>query len=115
MKQMSFTKLPLVMCIHLKRFEHTSNKTARKVSLQVISAINFLLAYSSTQNRTAMCTQISTFIQFPLRLDMRLFRSSNVLRERHGFRVAPDSSRSSVGDDIYELFAVVAHHGTMLF
>jgi len=85
MKQMSFTKLPLVMCIHLKRFEHTSKKSARK---------------------------ISTFIHFPLRLDMKQFRSSNVLRERHGYRIAPDREAASA-DDFYELFAVISHNGDL--
>eukprot|EP00958_Prasinococcus_capsulatus_P002597 scaffold223_cov408-Prasinococcus_capsulatus_cf.AAC.6 len=35
---------------------------------------------------------------------MKQFRSSNVLRERHGYRIAPDREAASA-DDFYELFA----------
>lgn len=108
-KQMSIRKLPLVLCLHIKRFEHSSsNKTSRKVD---------------------------RFLKFSSALDMTPYLSSTIvrLRQRHrevpDLNLAPDSGppaslpgefRSTAGTDLepspcplYDLFAVVTHSGRL--
>lgn len=72
-KQLSMKKLPIVASFHLKRFEH-SNRVHKK---------------------------ISSFISFPLYLDMAPFRASR------------ESKNSNNENNRYCLFAVVNHSGTI--
>ena len=80
-KQLSMKKLPIVASFHLKRFEH-SNRLHKK---------------------------ISTFISFPLYLDMSPFKASR--------RAPTNSNGNNINDDEensrYCLFAVVNHSGTI--
>eukprot|EP00898_Chlorokybus_atmophyticus_P005505 jgi/Chlat1/5956/Chrsp4S06178 len=85
LKQLSFRQLSIVLCLHLKRFEHSS---ARKES-----------------------SKIDTYVSFPLStLDMTPYLSSTVLRARHGGRVPSPPPSVSV-NATYSLFAVVSHAG----
>lgn len=104
-KQLSMKKLPIVASFHLKRFEH-SNRLHKK---------------------------ISTFISFPLYLDMSPFKasrrattnninngtsnnnSSNNTANNHEANSSSSSSSSSADDENtkYCLFAVVNHSGTI--
>ncbi|KAJ4745707.1 Ubiquitinyl hydrolase 1 [Rhynchospora pubera] len=95
LKQMSIRKLPLVLCFHVKRFEHsTMKKTLRK---------------------------IDSCLQFPFSLDMAPYLSSSVLRSRYGNRLLPailDNGESEVGissgaSSEFEIFAVVTHSGRL--
>lgn len=92
-KQMSMRRLPLVLCFHIKRFEHSSTRnTSRKVD---------------------------RYLQFPLFLDMAPYMSSSIVRNRHGNRIfalnGEDSDVASTSDlsSEYELFAVVTHTGKL--
>jgi len=85
-KQMVFSKLPAVMCFHLKRFEH--------------------------EMRAA---KISTSVRFPETLDMRPYLAQNPADRASG-AAAPSTKRnySDIDDSyIYILFAVVNHYGTL--
>jgi ubiquitin carboxyl-terminal hydrolase 22/27/51 len=92
-KQMSMRRLPLVLCFHIKRFEHSSTRnTSRKVD---------------------------RYLQFPLSLDMAPYMSSSIVRNRHGNRIFAlndeDSDVASSSDlsSEFELFAVVTHTGKL--
>lgn len=92
-KQMSMRRLPLVLCFHIKRFEHSSTRnTSRKVD---------------------------RYLQFPLSLDMAPYMSSSIVRNRHGNRIfalnGEDSDVASSSDlsSEFELFAVVTHTGKL--
>lgn len=93
-KQLSMKKLPIVASFHLKRFEH-SNRLHKK---------------------------ISTFISFPLYLDMSPFKASRRATNNNNNSMPPTSNNriscsSSLEpdeeDSKYCLFAVVNHSGTI--
>lgn len=89
LKQLSLARLPVVLTLHIKRFEHDGS--ARGAS-----------------------RKLDTHVDFPLRdLDMAPYLSSSVLRERYGGRVAPPQTRerAALAHARYDLFAVVAHSG----
>lgn len=84
-KRLSMKKLPIVICFHLKRFEHS--KKSKK---------------------------ISTFIPFPEELNMAPFMASRVNGQNgngNGYRRDGDSCL--VYENKYSLFAVVNHSGTL--
>ncbi|KAL2622195.1 hypothetical protein R1flu_002400 [Riccia fluitans] len=90
-KQMSIRKLPLVLCFHIKRFEHSSTKnTSRKVD---------------------------RYVQFPFSLDMAPYISSSIVRSRHGNRLlfleSEEMWASQCPSTEFELFAVVTHSGKL--
>eukprot|EP00249_Psilotum_nudum_P019156 c27119_g3_i2 orf=657-2465(+) len=92
-KQMSVKKLPLVLCFHIKRFEHSSScNTSRKVD---------------------------RFVQFPFSVDMRPYLSSSIVSSRHGNRLFglesndSDSLSSISAPAEFQLFAVVSHSGKL--
>mmetsp|Transcript_40590 Transcript_40590/g.114960 ORF Transcript_40590/g.114960 Transcript_40590/m.114960 type:complete len:787 (-) Transcript_40590:77-2437(-) len=88
-KQMSIRRLPPVLCLHIKRFEHHRHKKgARKVDTPLI---------------------------FPeLHLDMSPFTSSSVLRSRFMARSAKQPRNEQPGkQQCYELYAVISHRGKM--
>ncbi|XP_029067781.1 ubiquitin carboxyl-terminal hydrolase 22 isoform X2 [Monodon monoceros] len=82
-KQLTMKKLPIVACFHLKRFEHSA-KLRRK---------------------------ITTYVSFPLELDMTPFMASSKENRMNGQYQQPVDSLSN--DNKYSLFAVVNHQGTL--
>uniref|UniRef100_A0A3P9HMA2 Ubiquitin carboxyl-terminal hydrolase n=1 Tax=Oryzias latipes TaxID=8090 RepID=A0A3P9HMA2_ORYLA len=82
-KQLTMKKLPIVACFHLKRFEHSA-KLRRK---------------------------ISTYVSFPLELDMTPFMASSKEKRMNGQHQQTADAFSS--DNRYSLFAVVNHQGTL--
>ncbi|XP_069784353.1 ubiquitin carboxyl-terminal hydrolase 22 isoform X2 [Narcine bancroftii] len=82
-KQLTMKKLPIVACFHLKRFEHSA-KLRRK---------------------------ITTYVSFPLELDMTPFMASSKESRMNGQYQQPVDSLSN--DNKYSLFAVVNHQGTL--
>jgi len=86
MKQLSVSSLPPVLCLHVKRFEHTS-KLSKK---------------------------IHTHVGFPLDgLAMGRYTTPEVLNARFGDRVHPQSLYSDPDAAMYDLFSVVCHAGTL--
>jgi ubiquitin carboxyl-terminal hydrolase 22/27/51 len=86
-KQMSISRLPLVLCLHIKRFAH-----------------------SSVRN---MSRKIDRYLHFPFSLDMNPYLSSSVVRNRFGNRIfAFDGDESDISSE-FEIFAVVSHSGTL--
>lgn len=89
-KQMSVRKLPLVLCLHIKRFEHSSLCNVSR--------------------------KIDRYVQFPFSLNMAPFLSSSVVSSRHGNRlVSRDGERdeSALSSTEFELLAVVTHSGKL--
>ncbi|XP_058147069.1 ubiquitin carboxyl-terminal hydrolase 27 [Dasypus novemcinctus] len=82
-KQLTMNKLPVVACFHFKRFEHSA-KQRRK---------------------------ITTYISFPLELDMTPFMASSKESRMNG-QLQP-STNSGNNENKYSLFAVVNHQGTL--
>ncbi|XP_052613226.1 ubiquitin carboxyl-terminal hydrolase 22 isoform X2 [Peromyscus californicus insignis] len=82
-KQLTMKKLPIVACFHLKRFEHSA-KLRRK---------------------------ITTYVSFPLELDMTPFMASSKESRMNGQYQQPLDSLNN--DNKYSLFAVVNHQGTL--
>ncbi|CAI9755595.1 unnamed protein product [Fraxinus pennsylvanica] len=87
LKQMSIKNLPLVLCLHIKRFGHS---TFRKMS-----------------------RKIDQYLQFPFSLDMKPYLSSSVVKKRLGNRIFSfDSDESDISTE-FEVFAVVTHSGML--
>ncbi|VDP05248.1 unnamed protein product [Soboliphyme baturini] len=84
-KQLTFNKLPIVACFHLKRFEH-HNKLHKK---------------------------ISSAITFPQFLDMTPFTSHFRNRTRPSTCITSTSEILNTLKNKYALYAVVNHHGTI--
>ncbi|XP_014646435.1 PREDICTED: ubiquitin carboxyl-terminal hydrolase 27 [Ceratotherium simum simum] len=82
-KQLTMNKLPVVACFHFKRFEHSA-KQRRK---------------------------ITTYISFPLELDMTPFMASSKESRMNGQLQLPTNSGND--ENKYSLFAVVNHQGTL--
>ncbi|XP_010541550.1 PREDICTED: ubiquitin carboxyl-terminal hydrolase 22 [Tarenaya hassleriana] len=92
LKQMSIKRLPLVLCLHLKRFEHS---LARKAS-----------------------RKIDRYLQYPFRLNMTPYLSSSVLGKKFGNRIfalerESEAAASSSSSTEFEIFAVITHSGMM--
>ncbi|KAJ6673892.1 UBIQUITIN C-TERMINAL HYDROLASE 22 [Salix viminalis] len=87
MKQMSIKRLPLVLSLHIKRFEHSSlRRSSRK---------------------------IDWFLQFPFSLDMTPYLSPSIVRNRFGNRIFGFESDESDISSEFEVFAVVTHSGML--
>lgn len=86
-KQMSIRRLPLVLCLHIKRFEHSLiSKMSRK---------------------------IDRYLHFPFSLDMTPYLSSSIIRNRFGNRIfAFEGDESDISPE-FEILAVVTHSGTL--
>ncbi|XP_032816859.1 ubiquitin carboxyl-terminal hydrolase 22-like [Petromyzon marinus] len=82
-KQLTMKKLPIVACFHLKRFEHSA-KLRKK---------------------------ITTYVSFPLELDMTPFMASSKESRVNGQHQVGGDALSS--ENKYSLFAVVNHQGTL--
>lgn len=87
LKQMSIRRLPLVLCFHIKRFEHSSIKKMSK--------------------------KIDQHLQFPFSLDMMPYLSSSIIRSRFGNRIFALEGDESDTSSEFELFAVVTHIGKL--
>ncbi|KAK6912478.1 Zinc finger, UBP-type [Dillenia turbinata] len=87
LKQMSFKRLPLVLCFHIKRFEHSP---IRKMS-----------------------RKIDRHLQFPFTLDMAPYLSASIVRKRFGNRMFTLDNDYSDAPTEYEIFAVVTHSGML--
>lgn len=86
-KQMSIRRLPLVLCLHIKRFEHS---LIRKMS-----------------------RKIDSYLHFPFSLDMTPYLSSSIVRNRFGNRIfAFEGDESDISTE-FEILAVVTHSGTL--
>ncbi|GFY96796.1 ubiquitin-specific protease 22 [Actinidia rufa] len=87
LKQMSVRRLPSVLCLHVKRFEHSPIKK--------------------------MSRKIDWHLQFPFSLDMSPYLSSSIVRKRFGNRIfAFEGDESDISTD-FEVFAVVTHSGML--
>ncbi|XVE71281.1 hypothetical protein DITRI_Ditri10aG0138600 [Diplodiscus trichospermus] len=87
LKQLSIRRLPLVLCLHIKRFEHSLvRKTSRKVDQH---------------------------LQFPFSLDMTPYLSSSIIRSRFGNRTFAFECENYNSSAEYEIFAVIAHSGML--
>lgn len=87
LKQMSITKLPLVLCLHMKRFRHSfTQRISRKVDRH---------------------------LHYPFSLDMAPYLSSSVIRSRFGNRIFSFGGDESDVLSQFEVFAVVTHSGTL--
>nr|XP_040032268.1 LOW QUALITY PROTEIN: ubiquitin carboxyl-terminal hydrolase 22 [Gasterosteus aculeatus aculeatus] len=82
-KQLTMKKLPIVACFHVKRFEHSA-KLRRK---------------------------ITTYVSFPLELDMTPFMASSKESRMNG--QYQQTLEPFNNDNKYSLFAVVNHQGTL--
>lgn len=87
LKQMSIRRLPIVLCLHIKRFEHS---TIRKMS-----------------------RKIDQYLQFPFSLDMTPYLSSSIVRNRFGNRIFTFEGDESETCTEFEVFAVVTHSGML--
>uniref|UniRef100_A0A5B7CAR0 ubiquitinyl hydrolase 1 n=1 Tax=Davidia involucrata TaxID=16924 RepID=A0A5B7CAR0_DAVIN len=87
LKQMSIRRLPLVLCLHIKRFEHSPIKKMSK--------------------------KIDRHLQFPFSLDMTPYLSSSIVRKRFGNRIFAFEGDESNNSTEYEVFAVVTHSGML--
>lgn len=87
LKQMSIKKLPLVLCLHIKRFEHSAIKRLSR--------------------------KIDRHLQFPFSLDMKPYLSSSVLKKRFGNRIFSFEGDESEATTEFEVFAVVSHSGML--
>ncbi|KAG6739197.1 hypothetical protein POTOM_056786 [Populus tomentosa] len=87
LKQMSIKRLPLVLSLHIKRFEHSSlRRSSRK---------------------------IDWYLQFPFSLDMTPYLSPSIVRNRFGNRVFGfESDKPDISSE-FEIFAVVTHSGML--
>ncbi|KAI9191187.1 hypothetical protein LWI28_004810 [Acer negundo] len=87
LKQMSIKRLPSVLCLHVKRFEHSPIKK--------------------------MSRKIDRYLQFPFGLDMNPYLSSSVVRNRFGNRIFGFEVDGLDTSAEYEIFAVVTHSGML--
>uniref|UniRef100_A0A1D1ZJH4 ubiquitinyl hydrolase 1 n=1 Tax=Anthurium amnicola TaxID=1678845 RepID=A0A1D1ZJH4_9ARAE len=91
LKQMSIRRLPLVLCFHIKRFEHSLVRR--------------------------MLKKIDQYLQFPFSLDMTPYLSSPIVRNRFGNRIfafeGDESDASGELSSEFEVFAIVSHSGKL--
>ncbi|KAI4376848.1 hypothetical protein MLD38_014562 [Melastoma candidum] len=86
-KQLSIKRLPLVLCLQIKRFEHSLiRKTLRKINWH---------------------------LEFPFSLDMNPYLSSSIIRKRLGNRLSPLEGDEPHVSTEYEIFAVLTHTGML--
>ncbi|KAG8487788.1 hypothetical protein CXB51_018441 [Gossypium anomalum] len=86
-KQLSIRRLPLVLCLHIKRVEHS---LVRKIS-----------------------RKINQYMQFPFSLDMTPYLSSSIVRSKFGNRIFTFEYDNTNSSAAYEIFAVIAHSGML--
>ncbi|KAI3713647.1 hypothetical protein L1987_72230 [Smallanthus sonchifolius] len=86
-KQMSIKRLPLVLCLHVKRFEHSLVRKASR--------------------------KIDRHLQFPFSLDMTPYVSSSIVRKRFGNRIFAFEGDEAECSTNFEVFAVITHSGML--
>ncbi|KAJ7966294.1 Ubiquitinyl hydrolase 1 [Quillaja saponaria] len=87
MKQMSIRRLPSVLCLHIKRFEHSLVKK--------------------------MSRKIDRYLQYPFSLDMTPYMASSIVRNRFGNRIFAFEGDESPMYTEFEIFAMITHSGTL--
>lgn len=87
LKQLSIRRLPLVLCFHIKRFEHSLVRKASR--------------------------KIDQYLQFPFSLDMTPYLSSSIIKSRFGNRIFAFECDNSENSAEYEIFAVISHSGML--
>lgn len=91
-KQMSIRRLPPLLCLHVKRFEHSLTRKASR--------------------------KIDSYLQYPFRLNMSPYLSSSIIGKRFGNRMfafdgeGEHHDGSSAASE-FEIFAVVTHSGML--
>ena len=95
-KQLSFHRLPGVLCFHLKRFRHNAHTT----------------------KQPSTSTKIDAFVEFPLHsLNMRPHTSAHVAAASTDGSGAPAAASppplEPLPEQLYDLFGVAVHHGNM--
>lgn len=86
-KQLSIRRLPLVLCLHIKRFEHSIVRKASR--------------------------KIDCYLQFPFSLDMDPYLSSSIVRKRFGNRIVSFEGDESEISSEFEIFAMITHSGML--
>jgi ubiquitin carboxyl-terminal hydrolase 22/27/51 len=92
LKQLSFKKLPMVLCLQIKRFDH------RHLLMMQYNTNN------STNSSNGSDGKLDAMVRFPLELDMTAYTSQTI---GQGKRPPPHP------EYLYTLFAVIVHHGTL--
>ncbi|GLU01229.1 hypothetical protein SLE2022_185420 [Rubroshorea leprosula] len=87
LKQMSIKRLPLVLCLHIKRFNQC---LSRRIILKN-----------------------GQYLQFPFSLDMTTYLSFSIVRNRFVNRIFAFKCLNSNSSVAYEIFAVVCHSGIL--
>ncbi|CAN6992301.1 unnamed protein product [Brassica oleracea var. botrytis] len=86
-KQMSIRRLPPLLCLHVKRFEHSLTRKASR--------------------------KIDSYLQYPFRLNMSPYLSSSIIGKRFGNRVFAFDGEGEHDGSEFEIFAVVTHSGML--
>lgn len=88
-KQMSIRRLPPLLCLHVKRFEHSLTRKASR--------------------------KIDSYLQYPFRLNMSPYLSSSIIGKRFGNRMLDFDGEGEHhdGGSEFEIFAVVTHSGML--
>jgi ubiquitin carboxyl-terminal hydrolase 22/27/51 len=86
-KQMSIKRLPSVLCLHIKRFEHSAARN--------------------------MSRKVNRHLQFPFSLDMKPYLSFSILRKKFGNRIFTFEGDELDISTKFEVFAVVTHSGML--
>nr|VDC84959.1 unnamed protein product [Brassica rapa] len=86
-KQMSIRRLPPLLCLHVKRFEHSLTRKASR--------------------------KIDSYLQYPFRLNMSPYLSSSIIGKRFGNRMFAFDGEGEHDGSEFEIFAVVTHSGML--
>lgn len=95
-KQLAVRRLPPMLTLHLKRFEHVQPK-----------------AGGGGGGDNTVGRKIDVHVAFPFVLSMRPYCASYTIKSRYGNRVSPAADVMIDDKYKYDLFAVVVHSGTM--
>lgn len=101
LKQLSFKKLPLVLSLQLKRYEH------------VVAAPNIYQASVNTNAADTKGGKISMIVRFPLELDLTEYTTTGISRRNDSSLGKGSQWQAPNPSYIYTLFAVIVHSGTL--
>ena len=118
-KQLSFKKLPLVLCFHLKRFEQTS-KVRKKISDFIsfpyeLDLLPFMSCYNSSNSQSAATAEAAFKHASSSAASQNAKSADSIFRQSMDFAPGDSGSPAFLGKDAgkYVLYAVVNHHGTI--